>query len=393
MRRRTGRAAAARGISLIEAMVAMAIMAFGMLGLVGLQTSMRANADISKQRSEAVRIAQEQMEQWRGYASITEYSAIGDRAASNAASATTNASYTWEAEVSPDLPVDAPLKDVQITVRWIDRASEAQSVTLTTRVVGQSAVINAATGLPADGNRARLPKGRNPAIPLQATDMGNGTSRFVPPGGGNVGWVFNNITGVITSQCDALFTTPSCQPVNLLLLAGYINFDLTTVPNPELPNGPLPAWLSTIEVTMVGVSPGPTQTVACAVGAPAGSLVAYYCAIPPSFETVPSWSGRVWFAASAPLAAASSSASAAEFRFCRYTVIENDTPASVPNSKHPLVYLRASEPLANQNYLVVRGDAYTGPDTTRRCPADNTATPYVNGNTWDQQPARTDPAP
>ncbi len=62
MRRRHPRQ---RGISLIEAVVALAVMAFGMLAFVGLQSSLRFNGDVAKQRAEAVRIAQEAIEQWR----------------------------------------------------------------------------------------------------------------------------------------------------------------------------------------------------------------------------------------------------------------------------------------------------------------------------------------
>src|SRR5215510_2158450 len=56
-----------RGVSLIEAMVAVAVMAFGMLTVVGVQSTLRLNGDIAKQRSEATRIAQETLEQNRGF--------------------------------------------------------------------------------------------------------------------------------------------------------------------------------------------------------------------------------------------------------------------------------------------------------------------------------------
>ena len=54
-----------RGLSLIEAMVAFAVMGFGMLGVLGIQATLRNNADQAKQRTEAVRIAQEALESWR----------------------------------------------------------------------------------------------------------------------------------------------------------------------------------------------------------------------------------------------------------------------------------------------------------------------------------------
>ena len=59
-----------RGISLIEAMVAVDVMAFGMLAVVGLQVTLRTNGDVSKQRAEAVRIAQQSIEDWRGISGI-----------------------------------------------------------------------------------------------------------------------------------------------------------------------------------------------------------------------------------------------------------------------------------------------------------------------------------
>lgn len=60
-----------RGVSLIEALVALAVMAFGMLGVVGMQSTLRFNSDVSKQRSEAVRIVQETVEQRRNFSTIS----------------------------------------------------------------------------------------------------------------------------------------------------------------------------------------------------------------------------------------------------------------------------------------------------------------------------------
>ena len=54
-------------MSLVEAIVAMAVMAFGMMAIVGLQTTLRANSDVAKQRSEAVRIAEEAIETARAF--------------------------------------------------------------------------------------------------------------------------------------------------------------------------------------------------------------------------------------------------------------------------------------------------------------------------------------
>ncbi len=70
--RRVGRRAQ-RGVSLVEAIVAMAVMAFGMMAIVGLQTTLRANSDVAKQRSEAVRIAEEAIETARAFSLMAGY--------------------------------------------------------------------------------------------------------------------------------------------------------------------------------------------------------------------------------------------------------------------------------------------------------------------------------
>ena len=58
------------GVSLVEALVALAVMAFGMLALVGVQATMRLNSDVAKQRGEATRIATEEIERLRGFRTI-----------------------------------------------------------------------------------------------------------------------------------------------------------------------------------------------------------------------------------------------------------------------------------------------------------------------------------
>ena len=58
---------AQRGLSLVEALVALAVMAFGMMAYVGIHSGLRLNGDVAKQRAEAVRLAQEAIERWRAF--------------------------------------------------------------------------------------------------------------------------------------------------------------------------------------------------------------------------------------------------------------------------------------------------------------------------------------
>lgn len=66
-----------RGVTLIEALVAMAVMAFGMLALVGVQSTLRVNADLAKQRAEATRLAEAQLEAARSFVAVGT-GALGD---------------------------------------------------------------------------------------------------------------------------------------------------------------------------------------------------------------------------------------------------------------------------------------------------------------------------
>ena len=68
-----------RGISLIEALIAFLVLSLGVLGMSKLQSHLRLHSDIARQRSEAVRIAQEDMEALRSFASTTTARAWSSR--------------------------------------------------------------------------------------------------------------------------------------------------------------------------------------------------------------------------------------------------------------------------------------------------------------------------
>lgn len=370
-----------RGVSLIEALVALGVMAFGMLGLVGLQSTMRTNADVAKQRSEAVRIAQEQIELQRGFVALTgagtTYAGIASSGPTDYADLTTsNTTYSWTATVTVT-STDPPIKTLAVDVSWNDRTGNAQSLRLSSAIAGIAPELAAAAGTPGNGLISRNIRGRNPAVPPGAVNMGNGTSRFIPPGSVGVGWVFNNITGVITQVCNAGFT--ACSVFNGLPLNGFILFDQTA-------NPPLAAQ------TEVPVSASFDLGVRVNLTLPAGLVncyvarqplfSAYYCAMPVSATTTPaSWSGTTeltGFDVSSDAADASDD----RYRVCRYTPERNNTPAG-GNAAHPLTYSNVAQPLTNQNFLIILGGDGTA---AFDCPGDGPS-PALNTNTYAQQPA------
>ncbi len=149
----TPKVRAERGVSLIEALVAMAAMAFGMLGVVGIQSTMRMNADIAKQRSEAVRIAQETVETRRTFSTIaTDPLAVRvayDDIVSNTVGRVvpgTNATFTVFETVTA-APVGVPAKSLAVRVDWTDRLGQPQSVSLTTNIARISPELSGALSI------------------------------------------------------------------------------------------------------------------------------------------------------------------------------------------------------------------------------------------------------
>ncbi|MFO1272207.1 MAG: prepilin-type N-terminal cleavage/methylation domain-containing protein [Rubrivivax sp.] len=372
-----------RGVSLIEALVALGVMAFGMLGLVGLQSTMRSNADIAKQRSEAVRIAQEQIEQQRGFVNLTgagttyaNIASVGDTTYTDLTS--TNSTYTWNSTVTV-ASTDPPFKTMAVDVNWTDRAGTAQTLRLVTSIAGIAPELAAALGTPANGTFTRNVRGRNPAIPPGAVSRSDGTSRFVPPGGGDTGWVFNNITGVITQVCDATFTT--CNVFNGLLLSGFIRFDQDATP-PTTAQTEVPISASFVLGVRVNLTAPTTPShVDCFVDRqPLWS--AYYCAMPLATTPAPaSWSGTTELRGF-NISDDASDDRGDRMRVCRYTPERSNAPAG-GNQAHPLDYASVSTALTHQDFLIIRGGDGTA---AYDCPADGPST-MMNTNTYAHQPA------
>lgn len=230
-----------RGVTLIEALVAMAVMAFGMLALVGVQSTLRINADMARQRAEATRMAEQELESARTFVTVgaaagaTEYDSI----------ATVGTRTVQPLERSADFSVDRLVidqpgglyKTLKVTVSWTDRQGENRSVVLRNVVSRASPVLSA---LLTSNKKVTVPGqrgNRHPTIPTRAGDLGNDTSAFKPQEGGGKAWVFDNVSGVITQVCDVATGTTSsgitstgqlsnCVTANAQLLAGYVRFNL-----------------------------------------------------------------------------------------------------------------------------------------------------------------------
>ena len=70
-----------RGVALLEALIAFLVLSIGLLALSRLQTHLRTNADAARERSEAVRLAQTDIESLRVFASRADWDSIADASA------------------------------------------------------------------------------------------------------------------------------------------------------------------------------------------------------------------------------------------------------------------------------------------------------------------------
>ncbi|MDO9286023.1 MAG: prepilin-type N-terminal cleavage/methylation domain-containing protein [Aquabacterium sp.] len=400
-----------RGVSLVEALVALAIMAFGMLALVGVQATMRLNSDLAKQRSEATRIATEEIEQLRSFISVpvvagqpgVSYDEIASRTVEGYQPPGGIGNTTYRVVRTVTLVPGSPQKAVTVQVQWRDRTDVLQSVTLDSVLSGTPPNLGALLALAPRTSPATQRGGRHVTIPPEAVDQGDGSSRFVPPGSTGIAWYFNNLSGVMRA-CNA--DGESC--VQGTLVSGTVRYHLTasqpdgaSAENPQGPALNLAAGPNALTLA----SPVGASTVArCYAGHLSASElsvrsgVSYYCVVIPAQVT--GWGGRLNVQpVDVTDAAVAFGTSATGYRSCRYTAdmpsdadpnadftVNEDHPKTycmekpgTPTAEVPCTGRRVTGNLINQNFLVIPGN--------RSCPTEEGGTdPLVNGNTRQHQP-------
>ncbi len=411
------------GISLVEALVALAVMAFGTLGTLGIQTTLRMNSDISRQRGEAVRIAQETIEAARAFQDVAAWR--DDIADAGPLAVTgldaSNTTYTVQTVVAEDASENAArLKTATVTVRWTDRTGAEQQVQMQSSIQGVPPGLSGSLALPRDTGPVRSPRGRHFSIPRETVLQADGKLAFSPPGLPGVRWIFNHLTGDITQICLA---ADACIETDRRLLSGYVRFaTLANPPQPqdaELPPGSLlPAGVSVYD----GTTPEANLLTDCAVRDDVSGR-AYHCAVPVS--TGGKWSGMARVTGIGTLATNLIDSAGTKVRVCRYTPVRGCQPAvgsliwglpqsaaacsepmpqtSPPtpsrlmtNGASPLNYLNVTSAKVNQNFLVILAgngtQAYNCPDDVADDPGtpsdDNSLSALVNTNTWHHQPSQ-----
>jgi hypothetical protein len=348
-----------RGISLVEALIAFLVLSLGALAMSRLQNHLRFNADVARQRSEAVRLAQEDLEASRTFASLTDiesghsYSDILDSSTDVAPGADRAGNTNFHVDRSI---VDAKgFRTASVAVDWSDRNGHGQHVILHSVIAATPPALSGSLTLVAAAASIKPVLGRSPLIPLTAKDLGNGSSAFKPSEALTLAFVFDNASGRITSRCDHIAADLrtadlgsarliDCTPMNGMLLSGVVRVSLAMPPEAAHP-----AEMSLpLAVGIAFTGPVKPEAPVC-ITDQSERAVAYHCVIAPASGH---WSGR---SALVPRGW-TLGLTAADKKVCRYSADNDGSGAIDSNAEHPDDYKDVDRSLMQQNFLIIRGD-------------------------------------
>lgn len=383
-----------RGATLIEALVAFLALSLGMLALTRLESALRSQADLARQRSEAVRLAQQDIEQLRAFSSLETSAGASafDDIADNSLSVGSEQGYASNAEYAVERQVHADsagYKTATVQVSWADRSGQTQQVRLSALISRSDPAQAAALAIPSPPLRPLAPFGRHAAIPLNARDLGDGRSALKQPNEPRV-IVFDNLTGEPVGLCSvavhglatrqlSVATLQECTDFDGLSVRGTVRFSLGVPPAVQAPDdlplpldmavalagegGPAPACVTETLQVVTYTLDGERHRTAVPLGAspPVDGAsdwrdtgerhAAYTCAVAVDGGTG-TWSGRT----SVVPRGWSLGTTADTYRVCRVVADYDGSGTIDRNPEHPADYVDVEEPLLHQNFLVIRGD-------------------------------------
>lgn len=345
--------ASARGLTLVEALVAVLVLSLGLLAVARLQPQWREHAELARQRSEAVRLAQQDMERVRDAIDVADAERNIDP---DAAGSTTAYRLVRHVDASA-LPHAAA---VQVSVDWSSRGGAAHSVALDSVVARLDPALSGAVTLAPRGTAIAGPAARSIQIPLAAKDLGDGRSVLKPASEATEAWVFDNRSGALTQRCGVAATVApqevtsadlsACTSVVGMTVGGEVHFSAALPPSPGAANDtPLPL---SVALELDGTPAVAPWCTAEAVASATQRYVSYRCVVIPPIG-VRSWSGRTTIVPSGW----NIGTAAADWRVCRYTRDLDASGAVDANAEHPAIYQNVDRALHRQNFLVVRGNA------------------------------------
>ena len=128
------RRSASRGFTLLEALIALLVLSFGMLAIAGFQTTLLRSSDLAKQRAEALRLAQQKMETLRAFGQVATDPTLGLNHKFNYTDNVVSSTV-----VTPERPIDGPdiiISNATFSRTWTVAANAADTEKWINIVVG-----------------------------------------------------------------------------------------------------------------------------------------------------------------------------------------------------------------------------------------------------------------
>jgi type IV pilus modification protein PilV len=199
------------GFALIEAMVALLVVSFGLLSIASFQYTLSRSSDTAKQRTEATRIAQKEMDRLRSFGQRQSdgdllddrYTYVDDlvptASPQTVAGLASNATYNLERAIVT--PTVDRFRWINVIVWWNDRAGDRQEVRLASAISDGDPSALGVIGVQRRVSSTLRPRRGGSNIPFPTVNLAGGTNGAftLPPG--NTIFTFNNVTGAVAQRC------------------------------------------------------------------------------------------------------------------------------------------------------------------------------------------------
>lgn len=385
-----------RGVSLLEVLFSLLVLSLGVVGMGQLHRQLQAHADTARQRSEAVRLARDEIEAHR--ISGSRPSTSGSRTVTDIAGQRFNTVFHLRREVDE---ANALLPSTTVAITWDGREGLTQQAVLVSALSTQDPVLSGALTLVPSLRGALSGSAIANALPSSATPIDERRSAFKPTASATIAFVVDNATAQVVEQCTGVPAEVAsedlraehltqCIEFKALLLGGTVRFSNADPPDPVAANdtplelalsvglpgmlAPASPWCNAeAQKTVIYRDASGVHREAVALDATPASrglaswqdsgerFVTYRCVVVAAGDP-PRWSGQSvlvpvgWTIGTAPT----------QRRVCRYVNDIDGSGAIDRNDEHPSVYRHVDQPLQQQNFLVIRGDL--------ACPAEAAAT-------------------
>lgn len=386
-----------RGSSLVEALVALVILGFGLLAIGKFQITLAEAIGSGRDRIEATFLAQDEMDRLRSFDLLdtptgTPTTSFGyDEVLTASSTVLSNSNYvaafnrgvrvsanpvnlTWSGTtVTPDL------KLVLVDLSWTDKRGNTRSLTLPS-LIAKHDPSDAAWLIACQTDDSircgtkdviKTPYNRSLRIPYPAKDLDGSKSVFAPPGSPTGRLIFDNDTGTIETICTDTGTDTtisddvidditngtynSCTTVNGYLISGFIGGESTGNRKHSLSA----AEIQSISMSMTITTGDPSVTCYDSsltnTALDADNMISFACIVIPldhdsSPLTSKIWSGTLNIAI--PNVAFQSGNNG--LKVCRFS-FDSNGDNTISNEEHPATYTQVKSSLENQNFIIIAG--------------------------------------